>query len=138
MVRAARGPLADDRVRQHALSLDQFPSLREALETRRARAFTEEDHATATATRSTACWICPPGTRAWWCRCARASDRYGVLTLDRTVCETYPQPVVNLVEVYGQLLATALQGAEQTRRPSSGCTARTTSTPSCSEAQLGG
>ena len=44
VVRAARGPLADDRVREHALSLDQFPSLREALETRRARTFLEADH----------------------------------------------------------------------------------------------
>ena len=38
---------------------------------------------------------------------------YGVLTLDRTECETYPQNVVDLVEVYCQLLATALQNAEQ-------------------------
>jgi transcriptional regulator with GAF, ATPase, and Fis domain len=38
---------------------------------------------------------------------------YGVLTLDRSECETYPQAVVDLVEVYGQLLATALQNAEQ-------------------------
>ena len=39
--------------------------------------------------------------------------RYGVLTLDCSECETYPQAVVDLVEVYGQLLATALQNAEQ-------------------------
>jgi transcriptional regulator with GAF, ATPase, and Fis domain len=38
---------------------------------------------------------------------------YGVLTLDRAECETYPQGVVDLAEVYGQMLATALQQAEQ-------------------------
>ncbi|MCA9616450.1 MAG: AAA family ATPase, partial [Myxococcales bacterium] len=43
VVRAARGPLAPQ-VRSHRLSLARFPTLREALETRRARAFTEDDH----------------------------------------------------------------------------------------------
>src|SRR5262249_44131678 len=37
----------------------------------------------------------------------------GVLTLDRTVCESYPPHVVSLVEVYGQLLAVALYNARQ-------------------------
>ena len=37
-----------------------------------------------------------------------------MLTLDRTVCEVYPPPVVNLVEVYAQLLAMAIQGAGKT------------------------
>src|SRR5262249_61810846 len=39
----------------------------------------------------------------------------GVLTLDRGVCEVYPQTVVNLVEVYAQLLAIALQGADRSQ-----------------------
>src|SRR5688572_14193698 len=43
VVRAARGRLAAP-VRGHSLALADFPSLREALETRRARAFTEDDH----------------------------------------------------------------------------------------------
>ena len=62
VVRAARGPLADDRVRQHALALEQFPSLREALETRRARTFLEEDHRHGDGIRSTMCWTCRRAT----------------------------------------------------------------------------
>src|SRR5688500_7223931 len=45
VVRAMRGPLATPELRSHALTLDAFPTIREALETRRARAYTEEDHA---------------------------------------------------------------------------------------------
>jgi transcriptional regulator with GAF, ATPase, and Fis domain len=44
VARAARGRLADERVKRHTLQLKDFPSLREALESRRARAFTEHDH----------------------------------------------------------------------------------------------
>src|SRR5262245_27288473 len=44
VARTARGPLANERVKNHSLALKDFPSLREALETRRARAFTEADH----------------------------------------------------------------------------------------------
>ena len=43
VVRAARGKLASPSVRGHVLALSRFPSLREALETRRARVFTELD-----------------------------------------------------------------------------------------------
>ncbi|MCI0673274.1 MAG: AAA family ATPase, partial [Myxococcaceae bacterium] len=45
VLRVARGPLADARVRSHTLELSRFPSIQEALETRRARTFTEADHA---------------------------------------------------------------------------------------------
>ena len=45
----------------------------------------------------------------------RGGEPLGVLTLDRGVCEAYPQTVVNLVEVYAQLLAIALQGAGRTQ-----------------------
>src|SRR5688500_6693664 len=45
VVRAMRGPLARPEIREHKLMLDAFPTIREALETRRARAYTENDHA---------------------------------------------------------------------------------------------
>jgi hypothetical protein len=45
---------------------------------------------------------------------ARAGERtFGVLTLDRTRCEVFPPTVVDLVEVYAQMLALALVNAEQ-------------------------
>ena len=44
-IRAAKGPLASGDVRDHAIELARYPSIREAIETRRARAFTDDDHA---------------------------------------------------------------------------------------------
>src|SRR5687768_7771983 len=41
VVQAARGKMADERVKGHSLLLTDFPTIKEALETRRARAFTE-------------------------------------------------------------------------------------------------
>jgi transcriptional regulator with GAF, ATPase, and Fis domain len=111
VVRAARGPLADDRVRQHALSLDQFPSLREALETRRARTFLEADHRHGDGDPFDHVLDLPPGHACLVAPLVAGDQTLGVLTLDRTVCEVYPPPVVNLVEVYAQLLAIAMQGA---------------------------
>src|SRR5215510_7250028 len=114
VVRAARGPLADDRVREHALSLDQFPSLREALETRRARTFLEADHRHGDGDPFDHVLDLPPGHACLVAPLVAGEQTLGVLTLDRTVCEVYPPPVVNLVEVYAQLLAMAIQGAGKT------------------------
>jgi transcriptional regulator with GAF, ATPase, and Fis domain len=114
VVRAARGPLADDRVRQHALALDKFPSLREALETRRARTFLEQDHRHGDGDPFDHLLDLPPGHACLVAPLCAGEQALGVLTLDRTVCEVYPPPVVNLVEVYAQLLAIAMQGAGKT------------------------
>ncbi|RPH70128.1 MAG: GAF domain-containing protein [Myxococcaceae bacterium] len=114
VVRAARGPLADDRVRQHALSLDEFPSVREALETRRARTFLEADHRHGDGDPFDHVLDLPPGHACLVAPLVAGDQTLGVLTLDRTVCEVYPPPVVNLVEVYAQLLAIAIQGAGKT------------------------
>ncbi|MGZ5957758.1 MAG: sigma 54-interacting transcriptional regulator [Myxococcaceae bacterium] len=114
VVRAARGPLADDRVRQHALALEQFPSLREALETRRARTFLEEDHRHGDGDPFDHVLDLPPGHACLVAPLVAGDQSLGVLTLDRSVCEVYPPPVVNLVEVYAQLLAIAMQGAGKT------------------------
>jgi transcriptional regulator with GAF, ATPase, and Fis domain len=114
VVRAARGPLADDRVRQHVLSLDQFPSVREAMETRRARTFLEADHRHGDGDPFDHVLDLPPGHACLVAPLVAGDSTLGVLTLDRTVCEVYPPPVVNLVEVYAQLLAMAIQGAGKT------------------------
>jgi len=114
VVRAARGPLADDRVRQHALLLEQFPSLREALETRRARTFLEQDHRHGDGDPFDHVLDLPPGHACLVAPLVAGDQGLGVLTLDRTVCEVYPPPVVNLVEVYAQLLAMAIEGAGKT------------------------
>ncbi|MET0404751.1 MAG: sigma 54-interacting transcriptional regulator, partial [Cystobacter sp.] len=109
----ARGPLATERVRRHELRLADFPSLRQALETRRARAFTDEDHSHGDGDPFDGVLDLPPGHACMVVPLCAGERCYGVLTLDRTECETYPQSVVDLVEVYGQMLATSLQEAEQ-------------------------
>jgi len=112
VARAARGPLADERVRQHTLRLQDFPSLRVALEERRARAFTEDDHAhegdpfdgVLDLPHGHACMVVP--------LCAGESC-FGLLTLDRALCEPYAPEVVSRVEVYGQILAEALRAERE-------------------------
>ncbi|WP_398577174.1 sigma 54-interacting transcriptional regulator [Stigmatella hybrida] len=109
---AARGPLANAQVRGHVLELARFPQVRQALETRRARAFTEEDH-TGEGDPFDGVLDLPPGHSCMVVPLCSGERCYGVLTLDRAECETYAPSVVELVEVYGQILATALQSAEQ-------------------------
>jgi transcriptional regulator with GAF, ATPase, and Fis domain len=115
VVRAARGALANDRVRRHVLELGKFPSLREALESRRARTFLEEDHRHGDGDPFDHVLDLPPGHACLVAPLHAGGQPLGVLTLDRGVCEVYPQTVVNLVEVYAQLLAIALQGAGRTQ-----------------------
>jgi transcriptional regulator with GAF, ATPase, and Fis domain len=113
VVRMAKGRLADDRVRHHSLTLDAFPSIREALETRRARAFTEADHKHGDGDPFDGVLDLPPGHSCMVVPLCSADRVYGVLALDREVCEAYPPQAVDLVEVYAQLLALALANAEQ-------------------------
>jgi transcriptional regulator with GAF, ATPase, and Fis domain len=110
--RVARGPLATDAVKKHMLSLQDFPTLREALETRRARAFTESDHAHGDGDPFDGVLDLPPGHSCMVVPLHAGERSFGVLTLDRAVCEPYPAAVVNLVEVYGQILALAIQHAQ--------------------------
>ena len=113
VVRMARGTLADDRVQEHSLSLDKFPTIREALENRRARIFTETDHAHGDGDPFDDVIGFPPGHSCMVVPLCAGEERLGVLTLDCSVCKPYPPHVVSLAEVYGQLLAIALQNARQ-------------------------
>jgi transcriptional regulator with GAF, ATPase, and Fis domain len=112
-VRAARGPIADERVAHHTLALEDFPTIRESIEARRARVFTESDHEHGDGDPFDDVIGFPPGHSCMVVPLCAAEDCLGVLTLDRTVCEPYPPHVVSLVEVYGQLLAVALQNTRQ-------------------------
>jgi transcriptional regulator with GAF, ATPase, and Fis domain len=113
VAKAARGPLADERVRAHRLELGDFPSIRAALEARRARAFREEDHAHGDGDPFDGLLDLPHGHACMVVPLCAGEHRLGVLTLDRARCEPYPPEVVNLVEVYGQILAVALQSARE-------------------------
>jgi transcriptional regulator with GAF, ATPase, and Fis domain len=112
-VRVARGPLAGPQVRAHRLSLQRFPTIREALETRRARVYHADDHAHGDGDPFDNVLDLPDGHACMVVPLCAGERRFGVLTLDRQRCEPYPQAVVDLAEVYGQLLAIAIQLAEQ-------------------------
>ena len=112
VVRMARGPLAGPWSRGHKLALEKFPTIREALETRRARAFTENDHAHGDGDPFDGVLDLPPGHSCMVVPLCAGETPFGVLTLDRTRCELYPQEVVNLAEVYAQILSLAIANAE--------------------------
>lgn len=112
-LRSARGPIADQRIANHALALENFPTIRESIEARRARVFTENDHQHGDGDPFDEVIGFPPGHSCMVVPLCATEECLGVLTLDRSVCEPYPPHVVSLVEVYGQLLAVALQNARQ-------------------------
>jgi transcriptional regulator with GAF, ATPase, and Fis domain len=113
VVRMARGALAGPALRGHALSLAQFPTIREALETRRARAFTEQDHAHGDGDPFDGVLDLPHGHACMVVPLVAGERAFGVLSLDRARCESYAPSVVDLAEVYGQILALAIANAEQ-------------------------
>ncbi len=115
VVRAARGTLASARIRDHEIDLADFPTIREALETRRARAYTEDDHKNGDGDPFEGVLDLPPGHSCMIVPLCAGDSVFGVATLERSACEGYPPDVVELVEVYGQVIATAMESAKQTQ-----------------------
>jgi transcriptional regulator with GAF, ATPase, and Fis domain len=113
VARAIRGPLSNDAVRGHALLLEKFPTIRAAIEERRARAFTEDDHAHGDGDPFDGVLDLPHGHSCMVVPLIAGDDVYGVMTLDRRECVAYPQAVVDLVEIYARLLALTIRVSEQ-------------------------
>ena len=111
--RVARGALADSRVKDFTLDLAKFPSIREALDSRRARAFLETDHAHGEGDPFDGVLDFPHGHSCMVVPLCAGENCFGVMTLDRNVCEAYPRETVDLVDVYGQILGLAIQNAQQ-------------------------
>ncbi len=111
--RVARGALADSRVKNFTLDLAKFPSIREALDARRARAFLETDHAHGEGDPFDGLLDFPHGHSCMVVPLCAGEHCFGVMTLDRNVCEAYPRETVDLVDVYGQILGLAIQNAQQ-------------------------
>jgi transcriptional regulator with GAF, ATPase, and Fis domain len=111
--RVARGALADSRVKDFTLDLSKFPSIREALDSRRARAFLETDHAHGEGDPFDGLLDFPHGHSCMVVPLCAGENCFGVMTLDRNVCEAYPRETVDLVDVYGQILGLAIQNAQQ-------------------------
>ena len=113
VLRAARGKKASSVPRGYTLPLSDFPSIQEALETRRARAFTEVDHTEGAGDPFDGVLDFAPGHACMVVPLYAADRALGALTLDREKCETYPDSVVAVVELCGWMLALAVTNAEQ-------------------------
>ncbi|MEW5848427.1 MAG: sigma 54-interacting transcriptional regulator [Myxococcota bacterium] len=112
VVRAARGPLSG-RVREHRLALASFPSLRRAMEARRAKVVSEEEHEHGDGDLFDHVLDLPPGHACMVVPLCAADRCLGVMSLDRAPCGTFAPQVVDLVETYAQILALALHNTEQ-------------------------
>jgi transcriptional regulator with GAF, ATPase, and Fis domain len=110
-VRVARGPLASPAVERHGLHLPDNPAVGEVLDSGRARAFSEEDHQHGDAfdgvldlPHGHSCMVVPLRVGA---------EAIGIMTFDRSTCGLYPEGVVELADVFGKLLAVAMNYGEQ-------------------------
>jgi transcriptional regulator with GAF, ATPase, and Fis domain len=110
-VRCARGALADDKVRAHAINLAEAPALAAAIASGKPRVFVEADHdqhlggdgdpyhGIVELPHGHACLVAP---------LVAAGHTVGIMTFDRAVCDRYDDGTVALVTVYAQLVALAL------------------------------
>lgn len=112
-VRKALGPLANDKVRNHSISLRDFPSIRQAMERRVPQILEEHDHRDGEGDpydgvldleHGHSCMVVP----------LFAGDRtLGAMTFDRIECRPYPQGTAELAGIYGQIVSLAIAEAEK-------------------------
>ncbi len=112
-VRVARGGLDSPSVREHKLRLDDFPGIRELLQTGKARAFTEHDHTEGDGDAFEGVLDLPAGHSCMVVPLRVHDESLGVMTFDRTTCATYPEEVVELADVFGKLLGVAMNYGAQ-------------------------
>lgn len=113
VVRAARGELLSEAVRNHKLSIKQFPSIREVLDSKRARAFTDHDHSDGDGDPFDDVLDLPHGHGCLVVPLVAGGQQLGILTLDRAYCQPYDQETVDLLEIYGQVLSMTILLAQQ-------------------------
>lgn len=115
-VRKARGPLARADVRAHHVALDAFPTVRRALETRRAVALTAHDHAGDEGDPYDGVLDLPDGHGCMVVPLFADDRTLGAITLDRAVCEPYAPAQVSLAGVVGRIVSLALAYADAAQR----------------------
>jgi len=113
VARVAQGPLAQEGVASHRLRLSRFPSIREAIERRRARIFTEQDHAHGEGDPYDGLLDLPHGHSCMVVPLSAGDRTIGLVTVDRRVCEPYSEETRSLVELYGQIFAIALERSQR-------------------------
>ncbi len=112
-LRVASGPLADERVTGHTLQLERFPSIADAMDKRRPVAQTEEQHTSDEGDPYDGVLDLPAGHSCMVVPLYASDRNLGLITLDRTTCQTYSPEVVQLAGVYGQIVSIAMLFAEQ-------------------------
>ncbi len=112
-LRVAAGPLADARLAEHTLPLERFPTIARALEHRRPVPLTEADHRGSEGDPYDGVLDLPPGHSCMVVPLFASERNLGLITLDRTTCQTYSPQVVQLAGVYGQIVSIAMLFAEQ-------------------------
>lgn len=112
-VLASAGPLSSSRIRQHALQLTRFPTMKRALEMRRPVPLSEHHHTSDEGDPYQGVLDLPHGHSCMVVPMFAGQRNLGIITFDRSVCQTYPSPQVELAGVYGQLIAMAILFAEQ-------------------------
>ncbi|MEM6989271.1 MAG: sigma 54-interacting transcriptional regulator [Myxococcota bacterium] len=112
-VRAAAGPLASAQVRAHTLSLSKFPTIRQALQTRRPIPLDESHHDSEEGDPYDGVLDLPHGHSCMVVPLFAADRSLGIITLDRSVCGAYDAAAVELAGVYGQIVSIAMAYAKQ-------------------------
>ena len=107
VVKCARGPLVTDAVNQHHLKIAEHPEIQAALKEGRARVMTEQSHAEGQDPYHEVVSL-PDGHACLVVPLVVANEPLGIMTFDRTRCETYPSEVVDLATIYGQIIALSL------------------------------
>jgi transcriptional regulator with GAF, ATPase, and Fis domain len=109
---AAAGPLAKPSVHRHAIELERFPTIQRALEGRRPIALQAHHHASAEGDPYDGVLDLPHGHSCMVVPLFAGDRSLGLVTVDRHVCGSYSDSVVELAGVYGQLMALALHLAD--------------------------
>ena len=112
-VLAARGPLADEAIRSHRISLRDHPSILRALNTRRPLVLDEDHHAHGEGDPYDGVLDLPTDHSCMVVPLYTPDRPLGLITFDRLVCGTYDAQTIALADAYGQVLSLALLFAEQ-------------------------
>jgi len=110
---AAAGPMADQSIRAHTLSLARFPTIQRALEIRQPIPLEAHNHAGEEGDPYDGVLDLPHGHSCMVVPLFAGGRNLGLITLDRAACETYSQEVVQIAGVYGQLISLAIRFADQ-------------------------
>ncbi|MFC1640000.1 sigma 54-interacting transcriptional regulator [Gemmatimonadota bacterium] len=116
VVRVACGRLANERVEHHRIRLSHNPGLRVLLDAERAQAFTEADHRYGDGDAFDGVLDFAPGHSCMVVPLRVQGRPLGIMTFDRETCGVYPESVVDLATVFGQLLALSVGFGEQSLR----------------------